>query len=255
MSVFEAIILGIIQGLTEFFPVSSSGHLKLIQSLFGGDNLSRYILFDIVCHLGTLLSIFIVLKKDIFSLFTKERKELFSLILALIPLLPLYVILKQIHDIYDQPKLLGYFFILTSILLFLGDRFSKKQALQGYKTPFIIGCFQALAILPGVSRSGATIASARLLGWTYERAFRFSFLLAIPTILGGTLVEAMKVFKEGEPIPIGMIQYTLGFLFSFLFGIFALKVLLKILKRKKVTLFVYYCFILGVLTLIYTHMR
>ncbi len=255
MSPVEAIILGIIQGITEFFPVSSSGHLKLMQYLFGWENLSQYILFDIICHLGTLLSIFIVLKKDIISLLTTERKDLISFIIALLPLLPLYLILKQIHTIYDQPKLLGYFFIITSILLFIGDRFSRKKPLPGYKTPFIIGCVQALAILPGISRSGSTIASAKLLGWSYEKAFRFSFLLAIPTIIGGTLVEVLRVLKDGAPIPVAISQYALGFSFSFLFGILALKILLKILQKKKIAIFVYYCLILGILTLIETHLR
>jgi undecaprenyl-diphosphatase len=255
MTTIQAIILGIIQGITEFFPVSSSGHLKLMQVLFGWDNLSQFILFDITCHLGTLLSIFFVLRKEIFSLLTKERKEILCFIVALIPLLPLYVLLKQIHAIYDQPKLLGYFFILTSLLLFIGDRFSKKDPMKGYKTPFIIGCFQALAILPGVSRSGSTIASARLLGWSYERAFRFSFLLAIPTIIGGTLVECLSVMKQGIVVPVGNLQYTLGFFFSFIVGVFALKVLLKILQKQRIVIFVWYCLILGILTLVYTHLR
>ncbi len=253
MSTLEAIILGIVQGITEFFPVSSSGHLKLFQMLFGWENLDQYILFDITCHLGTLLAICLLLRKEIYTVLVDDRKQMLTLIIGLIPLLPLYFLLKQIHALYDTPKLLGFFFLLTSGLLYTGERFSRKQEPNNNNlSGFIIGCFQALAILPGVSRSGATISSAKWLGWSYDKAFRFSFLLAIPTILGGTLVELRSMLKSPNLPPVGGWQYFLGFFFSFLVGFFALKVLRKLLNKHGVSIFIWYCFFLGIATCIYT---
>lgn len=258
MSTIEAIILGIIQGLTEFLPVSSSGHLQLGQHFLGLSNLNEYIIFDLICHLGTLLAIFFIFWKDIL-LNIKSKTSLKRLFVAILPLFPLLLILKPIKSLFNELQYLGFFFLITAFLLFLGMRFSSQQAPEKLKNrkwrdPFIIGMFQACAILPGVSRSGATISSARLLGWNTHDAISFSFLLAIPTILGGTLLELITLFRKPNELSIPSIsweQYLAGFLTSLIVGYFALILLQKLAAKQKFMYFVWYCTILGIGTIIY----
>ena len=169
MSWVEALILGIVQGLTEFLPVSSSGHLKLFQMLFGYENLDSYVAFDLACHLGTLLTICIVFMDQIRDLLKGDLKKIFLLFIATLPLVPLYLFRDELGAIIDSPQLLGYFFLTTGFLLFLGDRLAKlateeRSMRRGMLDSIIIGLFQAIAILPGISRSGSTISAARALG-------------------------------------------------------------------------------------------
>lgn len=259
MTYLQAIILGIVQGLTEFFPVSSSGHLELFQIFFGLENPKDFIFFDLICHLGTLSAIFFAFKSDFKTMLFKDRSTLFAIAVALLPLFPLLLILKQIKALFDEPALLGFTFMITSILLFVAMKskedslaFMEKKGFQ-FKAPLFIGLFQAFAILPGVSRSGSTIAAARLIGWPAEQAIRFSFLLAIPTIIGGALVETISLFREGALLATGssMIgQCLVGFLASFLVGFFALKSLIN-LGLKAIHFFAWYCLILSIFCLIY----
>jgi len=248
LTYLQAIILGIVQGLTEFFPVSSSGHLQLIQIFFGFQNIKDYIFFDLICHLGTLLALCIVFFEDICHTF-RERKLMLAVVVALLPLFPLLLIMKEIKVLFETPLLLGFTFFVTSALLFLSLRIPKKVR-KGPTSSLIIGLFQAFAILPGVSRSGSTIAAARMQGFTLEEAFRFSFLLAIPTILGGVFIESMTLIKSGLPPSIDALHYTLGFIFSFTVGFVALKALLR-LGIKGITFFACYCLLLSIFCLVY----
>lgn len=257
MTTIEALILGLIQGLTEFLPVSSSGHLELAQYFLGMQNLQNYVIFDLVCHLGTLVAIFLMFRLDIQQLFSSDKTRLKQVILGTLPLFPLVLIIKPIKALFDQPQYLGYFFILTALLLYLGTKFSLNkppEMLQKskWRDSLTIGCFQALAILPGVSRSGSTISAARVLGWSVQDAIAFSFLLAIPAILGGTVVELMQVLIKKQALPsIGFSQYALGFTSSFGMGYCALSLLRSLAAKKKFVYFAWYCLLLGIFTTLY----
>lgn len=255
LSTFEAIILGIIQGLTEFLPVSSSGHLTLAQRLLGFNQLDRYILFDLVCHLGTLTAIFAVYFKEIRETLVNDRKKLLLILVATLPLFPLVFILKPIKTLFDQPQFLGYFFLMTALFLYVGIRFGKNcerpsHEKRRWKQALAIGFSQAFAILPGISRSGSTISCARVLGWSREDAVSFSFMLAIPTILGGTLLEGLHAYRDWgmtDPLPNAAYAYTAGFLTSMAVGYGALKLLVKLVQNDKLSFFVWYCLFIACL--------
>lgn len=260
MSIFEALFLGIVQGITEFLPVSSSGHLVLFQHILGIQNIKNFIIFDITCHLGTLLAIFIVFKNDIKNIIMDNRKAFFAILISLLPLFPLLLVIKPIKSLFEDPRYLGLFFILTSILLYIGIKVGKDKTLKSeseplnpsFKDAFIIGLFQAFAVLPGVSRSGSTITCARILGWNYEKAITFSFLMAIPTILGGVVVELLSLIKASSELPnISLIHYFSGFTTSFVFGLGSLIALKNITKNHNFIYFVWYCLFIGIITLIY----
>lgn len=259
MTLFEAIILGIIQGITEFLPVSSSGHLKLAQHILSLKNLNQYIIFDLVCHLGTLFAIFIMFWQEIKQSFTTNKTKCLQVILGTLPLFPLLLLLKPIKAVFNDPQYLGYCFLITSLILYLGIKLPQKIAFTAlekhrYRDPLIIGVFQSAAILPGISRSGSTISAARVLGWSPEQAISFSFLLAIPAILGGTIVELFQVITKNEmaQLPnIGISIYLVALLTSFIFGYFSLSLLRSLASKQKFMYFVWYCLILGILTTFY----
>jgi undecaprenyl-diphosphatase len=254
MSIFEAIILGIIQGLTEFLPVSSSGHLELFQTLLGLTDLNNYILFNLICHLGTLLALVIIFFESIKRAF--QSSQFFQVVLGTLPLFPLVLILKPIKSLFDQPEYLGFFFLLTALLLYLGIRLgsiASQQTLdkRRWSDPLIIGVFQAIAILPGVSRSGATISAGRLMGWNQQDAITFSFLLAIPAILGGITLESVQIYRDPISVDIHWMTYLAGFMTSFVIGYFALKLLMRLAAKDKFIYFVWYCLFIGIVTILY----
>lgn len=257
MSIFEAIILGIIQGLTEFLPISSSGHLKLAQYFLQLEDLSDFILFDLVCHLGTLLAIFYLFWHEIVESFTTKKQKMVQIVLGTLPLFPLLLVLKPIKAIFNDPHYLGLCFMMTSAILYLGIKLQTIKAptfLQKhrFRDPLLIGCFQSAAILPGISRSGSTISAAKILGWPQDAAISFSFLLAIPAILGGTFLEVLQLFSENTPLPdIHLITYLFAFAFSFIAGYFSLSLLKKLASKEKFIYFVWYCLVVGILTTLY----
>ncbi len=252
MTIWEAIVLGFIQGVTEFLPVSSSGHLELGQYFLGFRDLHRYILFNLICHLGTLCAIFYVFCSQLKQSFTTHKILFFRVILGTLPLFPLVFILKPIEAAFDQPQYLGICFLFSAFLLFAGTycRFRRTPHPSTYQwlDPFIIGIFQAIAILPGISRSGATISAANLLGWKKEDAVIFSFLLAIPAILGSTTLEILKLFfmPATEIASLSFVQFIAGFLTSFFIGCLALALLLRLLKGNNWVYFAWYCLFLGI---------
>lgn len=259
MTTIDAIILGIIQGLTEFLPVSSSGHLELVQHLLGMQDLEQYILFDLVCHLGTLLAIFFIFFNQIKDLIFENTSRLKQLTLATLPLFPLVLVMKPIKAAYADPVYLGFFFLITSCILFLGLRFGKttsekQRERHTWRDAMIIGTWQAAAILPGVSRSGSTISGARLLGWTPNEAVSFSFLLAIPAILGGATLEIIKLWQHPESVSsVSPIHYGLGFVVSFVVGIASLQLLIRLATHNKFAYFAWYCLALGLFLTAYFH--
>lgn len=256
MTIIEALFLGIIQGLTEFLPVSSSGHLELGQYLLGFDSLHRYILFSLICHLGTLGAIFYIFFPQIKNL-AFQREMRLNIFLGTLPLFPLVLLIKPIKALFDQPQCLGFCFLITSGLLFISLKLHIEPPLSSAKRrwfdPLTIGLFQAAAILPGISRSGATISAARLLGWNREEAVQFSFLLAIPAICGGTILELWHFIRApaSEIAPIHFSEFIIGFAASFIVGCMALKLLQRLIVQNKWHYFAWYCLLLGLFTIYY----
>lgn len=262
MELIEAVLLGIVQGITEFLPVSSSGHLKLIQLMFGLKNVHNYILFDLVCHLGTLCAVVWIMNRDIINLF-RNRHHLKLLALATLPLVLTYFLFhSSLKKVYGDPQFLGVFFIITAIVLFLGEKFSVTRpstneshvvnSKRNFYEATTIGCAQALAIFPGISRSAATISAARWVGWNREQAARFSFLLSIPTICGGVFLEGIAFLKAPNHFSsISSWSYGIGFFASFAIGSLVLTFFLKILKKYSLKPFAWYCLLLGISTILY----
>ena len=241
VTIWLAFFLGCLQGLTEFLPVSSSGHLLLFQKLFGLEHLEQYLLFDIVCHLGTLLAIFVGFQSEWKRVLEKSLFR--SLFWATLPLLPLVFLRHPLKSLMQEPWVLSGSFFLSALLIWQSQSRIEREVKS--TDPFWIGVAQAVAILPGVSRSGATISVARLLGWGREEAFRFSFLLAIPAILGGTIVEIASFSSSN----LSFSQLFVGFGSSFIVGRWTLQRVLWILKSEKWHYFAWYCLLLGIVNL------
>jgi undecaprenyl-diphosphatase len=258
---WQALLLGIVQGITEFLPVSSSGHLTLIEHLFGFEHLQDYVFFNLVCHLGTLAAIFSIFLPRTKSPLMTQMVSVRSLMLGTLPLFPLTLILKPIKSIFNHPECLGPCFLISACLLFTGFycRFpmSPQKPSRRWQDPLTIGLFQAAAVLPGISRSGATISAAYLLGWSQEQAIRFSFLLAIPAIMGGTILEGWQAwhsFRSPFTHASSFMVLVIGFLGSYFTGYLSIQWLLRSAAQKRWRYFAWYCLILGLTTTFYFHL-
>jgi undecaprenyl-diphosphatase len=254
MSIWHAFLLGLIQGITEFLPISSSGHLLLGQYFLGFQHSQDIVLFDLVCHLGTLFAIIFVLFPLIKDFIASSHRWT-QIILGTLPLFPLVLIIKPLKTLFSQPHLLGPCFLCSAALLFSGLHFRfhyfEKRVHRQWLDPLAIGCFQALAILPGVSRSGATISAAHLLGWNKNEAITFSFLLAIPAILGGIVLESWQAWNHPSPFGLDAWPFFIGFLTSFLVGSFSLRLLIRAMVENKWKYFAWYCLLLGLFLTVY----
>ena len=195
MGIFQAIIFGIVQGITEFFPISSSGHLVILQALMGLKE--PQLAFDIFLHLGTLLSILIFFRKDILRLFGEDKRLFLLLVIASIPTFIIGFLFKDtVERFFAMPKVVGSMLGLTGAWLVLASLYTKRQPVKkgpGILNSILIGIAQGVAIMPGISRSGATIATGILTGLDRELSFKFSFLLAIPAILGASILKAHEI--------------------------------------------------------------
>lgn len=241
MDLFQALILGIAQGITEWLPVSSSGHLVILQELFG---LKSMLTFDVLLHLATLLVIFIIFRRDIINL-AKDKKQLKFLAIGTIPIAILgYFLYDFIESLFSNLLAVSISLIIFGVFLF----FTKKQGNNelSNKNSLIIGIAQAIALLPGISRSGSTIGTALILKIKKEKAIAFSFLLAMPAILGASILEITKNNFVFEPVML------VGFIAAFITGYLTLKLLINIIKRGRFYLFGYYCLILGIIILTWT---
>ncbi len=251
MELFQAAFLGLIQGVCEFLPVSSSGHLVLFQQLMGLQEGSQF--FDVMLHLGTLLAVFIVLFKDIVLIVKHPTgKTMRLLIMATIPTVIIALLLKKPLDAaFSTGRFLGISFIFTGILLLVAEKYGngKKRLKEAkYTNAVTIGIFQGVALLPGVSRSGSTLAGGLLSGLDRNFAARFSFLLSIPTILGAAILEGKDAVEAG----LSNIQWTpiaVGVAVSAVTGIIAIKFMLRLIKKSSLKGFSIYLFILGALVL------
>lgn len=255
MTALEAILLGIVQGITEFLPISSSGHLILGQKLLGLQKPEQYVSFDLFCHLGTLLAIFCLFFSSIRET-VQSLPKLSQIILGSIPLIPIAFFHHSIRPLFSQTDYLGFFFLITAFVLFLSNRVKKETAVnilekRKWRDSFLIGISQAIAILPGVSRSGMTLSTARLLGWNRNQAVQFSFLLGGVAIMGASLFEGSRLFLRGESSFLPLQCYLLGFASSFVVGYATLKLLMQLVIQEKLTFFAWYCTFLGLFTLFY----
>ena len=296
MEIWEAFVLGIIQGLSEFLPISSSGHLLLIEKLgIGQENL----FFNVMLHVGTLLAVLIALRKtwipliiqpfgDLKKRLTKrktvstkqnkpsgqtisglkaanetyEYQKVFGglaaskidgyLVLACVPTVAFAFAFKLLFPDLLEGKLLGCGFVLTAVLLYAGENFnSTKSALLAPKTSILTGVLQGIAVLPGVSRSGATISALTLQGVEKKAATAFSFLLSIPIILGSALYESLDLFTGKATLSIAPAAVVAGMISAFLSGLVAIKFFLKLIEKHSMTGFVIYTLLLGIAVSVY----
>lgn len=261
MEWFEALILGLIQGLTEYLPVSSSGHLAIGSALFGIEG-EENLAFTIVVHVATVFSTLVILWKEIDWIFkglfkwqmNEETRYVINILVSMIPIGIVGVFFKdEVEEIFGSGLVIvGCCLLLTALLLAFSYYYKPKQKENiSLKDAFIIGLAQACAVLPGLSRSGSTIATGLLLGDNKAKLAQFSFLMVIPPILGEALLDGMKMMK-GEAVAgdIPALSLVVGFLAAFVSGCLACKWMINIVKKGKLVYFAIYCAIAGVITLI-----
>ena len=243
MTPIQGLILGLIQGLTEFLPVSSSGHLVIAQNLFKLNE--PPVVFDILLHLATSLAVIIVIFNTLKNINLKKIK---LILIASLPAGVLGIFLNQeIEILFSSVKLVGFSLIITGLILFSTKKIDQKKSLLNSKNSLLIGLAQALAIIPGISRSGSTITAGLHQGLTPKDAFNFSFLISLPAIFGAQLLQLNKL---GNLPSTQLPTLTIGFLAAFISGLFALKLLKRFVLNAKLHYFGFYCLILGLLTLI-----
>lgn len=272
MTYFEAIILGLVQGLAEFLPISSSGHLALIQGLFGIEGES-VLLFAVLLHVGTLVSVFICYWKDIWELLVElvvtvkdlctgnglrlderpVRKLGVMIIVATIPTGVIGLLFNDIFEgLYSSFVAIGIGFIITGVLMFLAERMggaNRGIENMNFRNALFIGTLQGVAICPGISRSGSTLIGGLTTGLRREFAVKFAFLISIPSILGSVVLEVPDAVKAGlDPGLAGPI--VVGMLVAAVSGFVAIKTMIKIVSDKKLSYFSYYVWALGVVTIV-----
>ena len=261
MSFIEAIVLGIVQGLTEFLPVSSSGHLELTKTILGDSSVpEESLLMTVVLHAATALSTIVIFRKDINELLrglfkfknNEEFKYSLKIVLSMIPAAAVGVLLEdEIEQLFGgQILLVGLMLLVTGTLLFLADRAKSTDRKVSNKNSLVIGIAQAIAILPGISRSGATISTSVLLGIDRQKAARFSFLMVVPLILG----KMAKDILSGDLMAANTETSLLiaGFIAAFAAGLIACQWMIRLVKRSQLKYFSYYCYIVGLAAIIYT---
>ena len=258
MSEIQAFILGVIQGLTEFLPVSSSGHLEIGQVLFGmtGEN---NLLFAVVLHSATVLSTIIVFWKDILELiegffifkWNPQTRYVFMLLFSAAPVVLLGLFYKDDIELFYSGRLVfvGSMLLITAILLFLAHIFKSGKKEMSFLKSLIVGIAQAFAVLPGISRSGATIATGLLLGVDKKEMARFSFLMVLLPIIGAFSLDLMSGDIVAESNNIGISPLIIGFLAAFVSGLFACKWMVNLVKRGNLIYFAIYCFIIGLIAI------
>ena len=271
MSLWEAVFCGIIQGLTEFLPVSSSGHLALAHTFFGMANVESHLSFDILLHFATLIVVLVVYHKDVFNLLfalismgrkllcgqfrlstlSETERMTLLLIFATVPLAGGFFLKKTAERLCAFPVMIGLMLILNGFLLLLADRFSRKRGKGSLsaKGALGIGFFQLFATLPGISRSGSTISGGMFFGLSRENAVKFSFLMSIPAILGANVINIPEMLVTPiEEKALG--YYLIGMAAALISGFAAMKFLHYISTKEKFGFFAYYCIAIGIAALL-----
>ena len=251
MTVLHAIILGLVQGLTEFLPVSSSGHLIIFQNIFGFEE--PMLTFDIFLHVGTLVAVFAVFWKDIWKLIKNPFcKEVALLIVATIPVGIIGLLFEDVVTGISSLLTVGICLIFTGTILFFSDRLNGNLKLTelSYSKALLVGIMQGIAVLPGVSRSGSTIFASLLCGLNRKEAARYSFLLSILAILGAAFVHSIGMIKDTGTFALSGV-YIVGMLAAAVSGFIAIKFFLKLLEKKSMKFFSFYCWGVAALVLIF----
>ena len=271
MDTLEALWLGLLQGLTEYLPVSSSGHLAIGSALLGIES-EENLMFTVAVHVATVLSTLVVLGKEIVSLFkgtfsplqggtgldrlNADQRYMLNIVISMIPIGIVGVFFKDaVEEIFGSGLLIVGCCLLFTAALLAFSYFARPRQRENISAwhAFIIGCAQALAVLPGLSRSGTTIATGLILGNNKERMAQFSFLMVIPPILGEALLDIVKASKEGFTAAFGDLTVSallVGFIAAFISGILACKWMIGIVKKGKLIYFAYYCIAVGIITII-----
>lgn len=261
MEIIDAIILGIIQGLTEFLPVSSSGHLELGKAILGDNSIpEESLMFTVVLHFATALSTIVVFRKDILSIikgilkfeWNEDLQFISKIAISMIPAVIVGLFFEeQLEQLFGSNILLvGCMLIITAVLLFLADKAKDTQKKVTFSNAFVIGISQAIAMLPGISRSGATISTSVLLGNDKTKAARFSFLMVVPLIFG-------KIAKDilGGDLTYDSSNFTalsIGFVAAFVAGLFACTWMIALVKKSKLSYFAIYCIVVGIIAIIWS---
>ena len=273
MGYIESIILGLVQGLAEFLPVSSSGHLALLQNIFEIDA-DKILFFSVMLHLGTLISVFVVYWKDIWELILElgltikdlctgkglhmeerpVRKLGVMIIVATIPTALIGLLLQDFFNgLYTSFTAIGVGFLITGVIMFLAERMgASKKGIEkmNCRNAIFVGVLQGIAICPGISRSGSTLVGGLTTGLKRDFAVKFAFLISIPSILGSVVLEVPDALKEGlDPSLIGPI--LAGMAVAAVSGFIAIKTMIKIVSNKKLSYFSYYVWALGAFTICY----
>lgn len=254
MTVLQAFILGLVQGLTEFLPVSSSGHLVLFQNIFGLSEGTLF--FDTMVHVGTLAAVIIVYWQDVLAILRRPfSPTTWKLLLALVPTILVGLFLKDFVESAFSGRLLGFCFLITAAALFISERVGegRKRGLKSvtYPDAAMIGIAQSIAILPGISRSGSTIAMGLGMGLHRSTAAKFSFLLSIPTILGSLVLEVKDVAEAGfSGIGADILPIIVGTVAAAVSGYFAIRLLLAVLKKGRLKWFALYVGVLGLFVIL-----
>lgn len=262
MGLLEAITLGIVQGLTEFLPVSSSGHIELVKEIFGAE-IKDSMTMTVVLHFATALSTCVIFRKEIIQIIKglfqfKNNEELQFSLKIIVSMIPAAIIGLKYDDLIEtffegKILLVGCMLLLTGALLFVADKAKQTNKSLTFGNAFIIGISQMIAILPGISRSGATISTSVLLGIDREKGARFSFLMVVPLIFGKIAKDLIDIIKEPTAQEsINYLPYILGFAFAFVTGLLACTWMIKLVKSSKLYYFSIYCFIVGIAAIIYT---
>lgn len=273
MTIWNAIILGLVQGIAEFLPISSSGHLSVLQNLFHMSTAEDgHMFFDVLLHLGTLISICIVYWHDIVAMFREticffgdmkkpaaERKQQLPaarmVLMIIIATLPLFVILPindYVEQLYYHTFFIGIAFALTGCLLFVSDRMpagKRTEKNMRIKDALIIGVCQAIATIPGLSRSGTTITAGMATGLNRDFAVKFSFMMSLPAVLGANILSLAKAAKAGIDVSL-LPAYLVGMVVAMISGIFAIGLVKRITSKGRFGNFAYYCWGVGALTII-----
>ncbi len=273
MTILESIILGIVQGLGEFLPISSSGHLVLATEILQVEIEGGNLLFNILLHFGTLIAVFIAYWSDIWALIkeffafaldgfkirnNENRKFIVQIIVATLPLFIVIPFQSYLEYLFTSPLLVGFCLIYTSALLFISDKLVKGQKTAKdatYKNALIIGIMQSIAIFPGVSRSGSTIVAGLFSGFSRQYAVKFSFIMSIPVILGANILEVYDLLTTPDAVGIPVDIAFFGILSAMISGILAIKLVKYITNKDKFTYFGVYTLLVGIITIAFNFIR
>ncbi len=266
-----AVLLGIVQGLTEFLPVSSSGHLVLVQTFFGGSNPEAdYMLFDVLLHFGTLVSVFIAFWGDIRELIIEffgwvgsgfkleghaYRRFIVMVLITIVPMFPVLLIKDQLDALFSNTMFVGCALLVTAFVLLLSERaprLHKDAANASWLDALLVGCAQAVAVVPGISRSGSTICAGLFRGFSRDFAVRFAFIMSLPVVFGANLLEVGDALAQAESTGIPLHLYAIGIFASMVSGLLAIRLIRLVTNKGHFRPFVIYCGLVGVLSIVAT---